>query len=155
VLFPRAVDSWPLFRATTTGVTVYLGKFDGGADGLGLGFFLVAYGWSDTGRTMGGVQVGGVKENQSKDSVFYTLRALNPETGAGYLNQHAIMLKDSMQTGTDQRNYQRLVLGIEDLRREGGDHDFNDALMVIHASPTNASDAIGDVIENLGTLPQL
>ena len=157
IIFSRPSSPWPMPNAGSTGITVYLGKFDGGSMGLGIGFFLATNGWSDTGRTFKGVKTGGVKENQNKDWIFYSLRGLNPETGAGFLNQHAILLKDSLLKGTDQRDYQRLLFGFEDLRRDqnGSDNDFNDALMVIHAAPVNRADRIGNIIENLGTLPQL
>jgi hypothetical protein len=157
IIFSRPSSPWPMPNAGNTGITVYLGKFDGGSMGLGIGFFLATNGWGNLGRTFNGVKVGGVKENQNKDWIFYSLRGLNPETGAGFLNQHAILLKDSLLKGTDQRDYQRLLFGFEDLRRDqnGSDNDFNDALMVIHAAPVDRAETIGNIIENLGTLPQL
>ena len=152
IFFPRASTSFPLPRSSTTGTTVYLGKFDGGANGLGIGFMVVANGWSNTGRD----GVPGVKTNQDKSWVYYSMKGLNPEcvgkttAACGNLDQHSVLLNDSAVTGTDGVNYRRLVLGIEDFKRTDGgcDHDFNDVLMAVHLTP---SESVG----NLASLPQL
>jgi LruC domain-containing protein len=160
IIFPRASTPAPLQSATGEGTTIYLGKFDGGAKGLGIGFFVAANGWTwSTGRTLAnGSKYAGVKETQDKGWIFYSLRALNPETSSGNLNQHTILLQDKLLPGlTDGRTYQRLLFGFEDVRRDlgGSDNDFNDVLMVVHASPVNKSDDIMTVMPNLSRLPQL
>ena len=51
IIFPRASTPAPLQAATGQGTTIYLGQFDGGATGLGIGFFVAANGWTwSTGR---------------------------------------------------------------------------------------------------------
>jgi LruC domain-containing protein len=160
IIFPRASTPAPLQSATGEGTTVYLGQFDGGAKGLGIGFFVAANGWIwSTGRTLAnGSKYAGVKETQDKGWIFYSLRALNPETAVGNLNQHTILLQDKLLTGpTDGRKYQRLLFGFEDVRRDlgGSDNDFNDVLMVVHASPVDKNDDINTIMPNLSTLPQL
>ena len=160
IIFPRASTPAPLLAATDQGTTVYLGQFDGGARGLGIGFFVAANGWTwSTARTLAnGSKYAGVKETQDKGWIFYSLQALNPETSSGNLNQHTILLQDKLLTGpTDGRKYQRLLFGFEDVRRDlgGSDNDFNDVLMVVHASPANAADDINSIIPNLSTLPKL
>jgi hypothetical protein len=156
IIFPRVSAPAPLPAATGQGTTVYLGQFDGGARGLGLGFFVVANGWNANGRTLAKGTYGG-NERQDKGWIFYSLQALNPETSVGNLNQHTILLQDKLLTGTDGRNYQRLLIGFEDVRRDtsGSDNDFNDVLMVVHASPVNPADTAASVIENLSKLPIL
>ena len=160
IIFPRASTPAPLQAATGQGTTIYLGQFDGGATGLGIGFFVAANGWTwSTGRTLAnGSKYAGVKENQDKGWIFYSLQALNPEKSSGNLNQHTILLQDKLLDGlSDGRKYQRLLFGFEDVRRDlgGSDNDFNDVLMVVHASPANKSDDIKTVMPNLSTLPQL
>jgi LruC domain-containing protein len=160
IIFPRASTPAPLQSATGEGTTVYLGQFDGGAKGLGIGFFVAANGWIwSTGRTLeNGKKYAGVKENQDKGWIFYSLQALNPETPVGNLNQHTILLQDKLLNGlTDGRKYQRLLFGFEDVRRDlgGSDNDFNDVLMVVHASPVNKTDDITTVMPNLSALPKL
>jgi hypothetical protein len=159
IIFPRASTPAPLLAATGQGTTVYLGKFDGGAKGLGIGFFVAANGWTwSTGRTLENNQkYAGVKENQDKGWIFYSLKDLNPETSIGNLNQHTILVNDSVVTGSDQREYQRLVFGFEDVRRDlgGSDNDFNDVLMVLHVSSTTKGEAPAAVVSNLGGLSKL
>ena len=156
IIFPRASASWPMPVAAAEGITVYLGKFKGDANGKGLGFFIAANGWSDTGRTVNGVKVGGVKENQDKGTIFYSLTALNPETSVGHLNQHTILVNDQVVADGAGRKYQRMVFGFEDIRRDvGGDNDFNDVLLVLHASSTTAGDAPAAAMPNVTTLPLL
>jgi LruC domain-containing protein len=160
IIFPRASTPAPLQAATGEGTTVYLGQFDGGAKGLGIGFFVAANGWIwSTGRTLeNGKKYAGIKENQDKGWIFYSLQALNPETSSGNLNQHTVLLQDKLLTGPgDGRKYQRLLFGFEDVRRDlgGSDNDFNDVLMVVHASPVNANEDITTVMPNLSALPQL
>ncbi len=136
----------PLSAATTQGATVYLGNF---AAGRAIGFFVVANGWSGTGRKLGAANVPGVKEAIDRNWIYYSVKGLNPEPATGNLNQHTVLLNDQELTGTNGNKYQRLVLGFEDyLRTSGSDHDFNDVILAVHVSPSAA-------ISNLGGLPQL
>jgi LruC domain-containing protein len=138
----------PLSAATAQGATVHLGNF---AAGRAIGFFVVANGWSATGRTLAGKAVPGVNEKIDRKWIFYSLKGLNPEpSGSNNLNQHTVLLKDEALTGTDGKAYQRLVLGFEDNRRDlgGSDNDFNDIILAVHVSP-------GSAISNLAGLAQL
>ena len=136
----------PLAAATTQGATVYLGSFPAGR---AIGFFVVANGWSTTGRKLGSANVPGVKEAIDRNWIYYSVKGLNPEPASGNLNQHTVLLNDQELTGTNGKKYQRLVLGFEDyLRTSGSDHDFNDVILAVHVSPSVA-------IGNLVGLPQL
>jgi LruC domain-containing protein len=137
----------PLSAAGSQGATVYLGSFPAGR---AIGFFVVANGWSATGRKVNGIYVPGVKENIDRNWIFYSVKGLNPEPAdSRNLNQHTVLLQDQSVTGTDGRSYQRLVLGFEDyLRTSSSDHDFNDVTLAVHVSPSTA-------IGNLSGLPQL
>jgi LruC domain-containing protein len=154
IFFPRASTSFPLPRSTTTGTTVYLGQFNGGTNGLGIGFLVVANGWSGTGRSVTPA-IPGVKSGQDKSWIYYSLKALNPEcvgkdAKTCTLDQHTILLNDGTVTGSDNVVYQRLVLGIEDYKRTeaGCDHDFNDVLLAVHMTPSSS-------IGNLTSFPPL
>jgi LruC domain-containing protein len=141
----------PLSAAGTQGATAYLGNFTipSGQTRLGIGFFVAANGWSATGRKINNVSSPGVKENIDRNWIYYSLKGLNPEPATGNLNQHTILLKDQNLAGTDNRNYQRLVLGFEDyLRTSSSDHDFNDVIMAVHVGP-------GANISNLAGLPPM
>ena len=163
IIFPRASQPAPLPPAGAQGTTVYLGKFDGGAKGLGIGFFTAANGWNANGRTLadGTTKIAGVNEGQDKGWIFYSLTALNPEpetSVSSNLKQHTILLQDSLKTTSDNRQYQRLVFGFEDVRRDLGssDNDFNDVLLVLHAAvPQNSTYTISNTIANLSSLPKL
>lgn len=138
----------PLSNATTQGATVSLGRI---AAGRAVGFFVVANGWSATGRTLAGKSVPGVNEKIDRKWIFYSLKGLNPEpSDSNNINQHTVLLKDEALTGTDGKAYQRLVLGFEDNRRDlgGSDNDFNDVILAVHVSPSSA-------IGNLAGLSQL
>jgi len=154
IFFPRASTSYPLPAAGKTGTTVYLGNFNGGVNGLGIGYFVVSNGWSGTGRSTNPA-VSGVKANQDKSWIYYSLKNLNPECVGKdpktcNLNQHTILLNDKEVTGTDGTKFQRLVLGIEDYKRTetACDHDFNDVLLAVHVTSNGA-------VNNLASFPQL
>jgi LruC domain-containing protein len=145
IVFVNASMSTPLDQASTTRQnTAYLGSFPAGT---GVGFFIVADGYSSTGRTLNGSRTGGVKDTVSSKNIFYTLRALNPEaTSAQNLNVHTVILRELSSSRPD---YQLLVIGFEDINREqGGDHDFNDVVLGIHVNPRTA-------LVNLETLAPL
>jgi LruC domain-containing protein len=145
VIFVNASMTVPLDQAGPAKQnTVYLGKF---LAGEALGFFIAADGFSPTGRLVNGVRTAGVKDNISPKTIFYTLRALNPEAPSiQNLNVHTVMLRELSTSGP---GYQLMVIGFEDINREsGGDHDFNDVVLGVHVNPQTA-------IANLTTLAPL
>ncbi len=97
-----------------TGQRVYLGQFPANTR---IGFFVVSNGFSTS---------QGVSPSANH---FYSLSTLNPEPTED-LRKHMVLLKDSWG--------QRLVLGMEDLMRTGGDHDFNDVLFAVESNPVEA-----------------
>lgn len=106
-----------------SGDKVRLGRFPAGT---GIGWFLVANGWT-------GVGVG------DGTHVVYSNPAFNPEPDAS-LRQHNVLLRD------DEREL--LLLGFEDVRRDDipfvCDQDFNDAVFFVSSNPVEAI-ASGDV----------
>jgi LruC domain-containing protein len=150
IFFPRASASYPLPTAGPTGTTVHLGRFNGGTAGLGIGFMVISNGWSATGRN----GQPGVKSQQDRNWIFYSLKGLNPECqgqpATCKLDQHTALLNDGQVVGSDGVAYRRMVVGFEDMNRTnaGSDHDFNDVLMAIHVTPEQS-------ISNLSKLPGL
>jgi LruC domain-containing protein len=100
------------------GDTVALGRFKAGS---AIGFTIVSNGWN-------GNQV---NPYQTTNSIFYSLKDLNPETDPT-LRAHTVLLSKP-EDGL-------LILGFEDLNRAGGDHDFNDVLVAIKVTPFSAID---------------
>lgn len=101
-----------------SGDSVFLGRLPGGTK---IGFVLASNGWSTS----------GVKGNIDKKTVFYTLQRLNQESDLD-LRAHTVMLYESTS--------QTIILGMEDIFRTGGDHDFNDAVFTVYANPPEAVD---------------
>ncbi|MCD4773835.1 MAG: LruC domain-containing protein [Bacteroidales bacterium] len=100
-----------------SGNKVNIGQFPGNTT---IGWVLFANGWYN----------GQVNNSYYK---FFSDPNLNPESTAT-LRQHTVLLNDL------GRNL--ILLGIEDLKREGGwcDHDFNDAVFYITADPLQSVD---------------
>ena len=100
-----------------SGNKVNIGHFPGNTT---IGWVLFANGWYN----------GQVNNSYYK---FFSDPNLNPESTAS-LRQHTVLLNDL------GRNL--ILLGIEDLKREGGwcDHDFNDAVFYITADPAQSID---------------
>ncbi len=100
-----------------SGNKVKIGQF---AANKSIGWVLFANAW----------QGGQVTDSYYK---FFSNPDFNPENTAS-LKQHTVLLNDL------GRNL--ILLGIEDLKREGGwcDHDFNDAMFYITADPVQAVD---------------
>jgi LruC domain-containing protein len=145
IVFVNASMQTPMDQASSTRQnTAYLGSFPAGT---GIGFVIVADGYSSTGRTLNGSRTVGVKDNVSTKTIFYTLRALNPEAASPQnLNVHTVILRELSNSSP---NYQLMVIGFEDINREtGGDHDFNDVVLGIHVNPRTA-------IANLDSLAPL
>jgi len=73
--------------------------------------------------------------------VYFSLKSLNPEPATNNLNQHTLLLGDTPLISTkDGRVYSRMILGFEDLLRTSSscDHDFNDMLLAVHVTPSDA-----------------
>lgn len=103
------------------GDTISLGTHVAGTK---IGFFVIANGFTP---------YHGIKPWQSQDWVFYTIKDLNAETN-DELKAHTVMLYDD-ESGN-------IVLGLEDILRtnRGCDHDFNDVMFMVSASPSTAID---------------
>lgn len=98
-----------------SGDKVYLGSF--GPDTV-IGFILLANAYNITNQTVG-----------NGFTQFYTNSNLNPEATAAQ-QIHNVALWDIPT--------QKLIIGFEDLNRNGGDNDFNDAIFSISSSPSSA-----------------
>lgn len=105
------------------GHRVSLGNFNAGTT---VGFFIAANGYS---------WWTGVKD--SPVPYYYSLSGLNPERDPG-LKQHVVLLYDE--------EVQEVIMGFEDLPREWGDNDFNDAVFSVKATPDSAI-ATGTLVE--------
>jgi len=98
-----------------SGDKVFLGRFKAGE---ALGWFLVPNGWSN-GKVSG-------------SKIYYSEPSFNPEK-ADDKKQHTVLVYDAKRG--------RLLLGFEDMNREGGsDDDFNDAVFYVTANPVKAVD---------------
>lgn len=107
-------DSW-----TMTGDKI----FDAGTN---VGFFLVANGWNGNGV-----------DNNADNNTYWSMDFLNPENSANATvddisrdTRHLAMLNIS---DADQ-----VVVGFEDLNRNSGDNDFNDAVFIVRSDPAGA-----------------
>ncbi len=100
-----------------SGNKVHIGQYPANTT---IGWILLANGW----------QGGQVTNSYYK---FYSNPDFNPENNVE-LRQHSVFLNDLGRS--------LILLGIEDLKREGGwcDHDFNDAIFYITADPVQAVD---------------
>jgi LruC domain-containing protein len=86
--------------------------------GTSIGFFIAANGFN---------YYSGVKTRKSP--YYYSLQDLNPESDPS-LRQHAVLLYDE--------EVKEVILGFEDLNRNWGDNDFNDAVFSIKSTPETA-----------------
>lgn len=126
VLLPNAsfFNSGGDANGMRVGDTLSLGTHSAGTK---IGFFVIANGFHSS---------YGIKPWQSEDWVFYTLKDLNKEvdTNNENLNAHTVMLCDD-ESGN-------IVLGLEDILRtnQGCDHDFNDLIFMVTATPSTAID---------------
>lgn len=102
-----------------TGDRVHLGRFEANTT---IGWFILANGWQNNAIADG-------------EGLLYSNSNLNPEN-SGNLKQHCMLFLD--------RDSDQLILGFEDKRRDQQiDHDFNDVMVAITASPANAIDMQG------------
>jgi LruC domain-containing protein len=99
----------------TTGNKVYLGVFSAGTS---IGWFLVPDGWNPNSKKV-----------DAKPEIKFADKNLNTFTQAQY-RQHTALLYD--------QSLQKLILGMEDISRPGGDNDFNDAIFYVSANPFTA-----------------
>lgn len=99
-----------------SGNKVYLGNFSANT---GIGWFLVANGWSSSSKTVSG------------STIRYSHTAFNSESDDD-LKQHMVMLYDEER--------ELFLLGFEDMTRTSNscDHDFNDAIFYTTANPVSA-----------------
>ena len=139
VLLPNAsfYNSGGDSNGMRVGDTLSLGTHTAGTN---IGFFVIANGFHSS---------YGIKPWQSENWVFYTVKDLNNEndTNNENLNAHTVMLYDD-ESGN-------VILGLEDILRTnaGCDHDFNDLIFMVTATPSTAIDntQITVLPENLDT----
>lgn len=91
--------------------------------GTGIGFVLIADGFTDKGITSG-------------QELYYSNAAFNPEPATDK-KKHSLLLKDAIRD--------KLVLAFEDTRRDDRkcDDDFNDALFFLSVDPAGAVNSAG------------
>ncbi len=97
-----------------SGDKVHIGRFPAGTS---IGWVLIANGYSTT-----------IKDVTNGNNRFYSYSDFNPDS-AGY-RQHVVQIDFE----------ERVVLSFEDLRRPGGDNDFNDAVFSVTSNPITAID---------------
>lgn len=139
VLLPNAsfYNSGGDANGMRVGDTLSLGTHTAGTN---IGFFVIANGFNSS---------YGIRPWQSDDWIFYTVKDLNNENDVNNenLNAHTVMLYDD-ETGN-------IILGLEDILRTnpGCDHDFNDLIFMVTATPSTAIDNTQITIlpENLDT----
>jgi len=126
VIFPNASKAG-FGGELNPGDKVYLGNFQANTS---IGFVLLAHGWDETTSTI----------NQGKWRIYSDSR-FNPEADSS-LRRHTVMLNDTTSN--------RILVGIEDIRRDGydSDEDFNDLLFFATISNPTA-------IKNLDSIPIL
>ncbi len=126
VIFPNASKTG-FGGQLNAGDKVYLGNFPANTS---IGFVLLAHGWDESNRTI----------TEGKWRIYSDSR-FNPESDAN-LRRHTVMLNDTTSN--------RLLIGVEDVRRDGydSDEDFNDLLFFATVSNPTA-------IKNLDSIPIL
>ncbi|KAB0288009.1 LruC domain-containing protein [Vibrio fortis] len=95
--------------------------------GQTLAFFVVPNGWGWSGSYNNIASLG------NWGTPFYSYSDLNPENTAS-LRRHNVAFIDTEN--------EFFVLGFEDLKRTGGDHDFNDLLFTVEVTPFTAVDGV-------------
>jgi len=120
-----------------SGDKVYLGKFPGNKE---IGWFIVANGWNRRSKTLG-----------NGNAIYFSDPDLNPESDPAK-RPHNVLLYDELR--------ELFLIGFEDLNRNGGDNDFNDAIFYVSATPienvsteglppvNTPEDTDGDGVEN-------
>ncbi|MBM4398228.1 MAG: LruC domain-containing protein [Deltaproteobacteria bacterium] len=120
-----------------SGDTMKLGTFPAGTN---IGFVVVANAFSSSTGVATTPVTGGPPGG---DWVFYTMKALNPESAASERKAHTVLLADAISRS--------VVLGMEDIRRDNGscDHDFNDIVFTVTSYPPDAID-----VEDIAPMPE-
>ncbi|MEK7255195.1 MAG: LruC domain-containing protein, partial [Bacteroidota bacterium] len=114
VIFPNASFQGS-GGSLVTGNKVSIGTFPAGTT---LGWFLVPNGWNGT-----------TKKVDYKSNTKFADNHFNTFTSAQY-RRHIVSLYD--------QSLEKVILGMEDLDRPGGDNDFNDAVFYLTASTFSA-----------------
>jgi LruC domain-containing protein len=108
--------------------------------GKSVGFFLISNGWAGAGAwTSGSTQPNYASLLRTTNNILFSNPALNTSNIAGHKEQFACL-----QSKIDPSV---LIYGVEDIKRPGGDKDFNDAVFTIEATPSTAI-ATGSFIPN-------
>ncbi|MGH1363981.1 MAG: LruC domain-containing protein [Calditrichia bacterium] len=94
-----------------SGDKIYMGKFPPNKE---IGWFIVANGWNKNARTL-----------KDGNAIYFSDPDLNPESDPAK-RPHNVLLYDEFR--------EILLIGFEDLNRNGGDNDFNDAVFYVTAS---------------------
>ncbi|WP_405567323.1 DUF4114 domain-containing protein [Polaribacter sp. Asnod6-C07] len=127
IIFPNA-SALHSGGGLQVGDKVKIGNFEAGT---GIGWVLIANGWSQTTEAVGW-----------GNWRLYSNPDFNPENNEE-LRNHNVLLADP--------DNERVILGFEDLRRDyGSDDDFNDAIFYVTASPYTAiiTDNLTEVTED-------
>ncbi|MBU3013055.1 DUF4114 domain-containing protein [Polaribacter vadi] len=127
IIFPNA-SALHSGGGLQVGDKVKIGNFEAGT---GIGWVLIANGWSQTTEVVGW-----------GNWRLYSNPDFNPENNEE-LRNHNVLLADP--------DNERVILGFEDLRRDyGSDDDFNDAIFYVTASPYTAiiTDNLTEVTED-------
>lgn len=136
IIFPNFSDNVLQF-----GDAVELGEFEAGTS---IGFTIISNGWKSA--------QGMVNESQSNNTIFHTIKGLNPESAGNNKNAHTVLFIDA--------EHEMLYLGFEDLNRTnashndygyGSDDDFNDVIIAIKVTPFSA--VIPDKLNPLNPVP--
>ena len=106
ILFPNVSQT----DVIKPGDKILLGEFPANT---GIGYFLIPQGWTGSSICL-------------KTHIIFTDPNLNTFTEEPY-RQHAILLSNEQED--------KFLLGFEDIKRPGGDNDFNDAVFYITATP--------------------
>ncbi len=99
------------------GDTVHLGRYPVGTS---VGYFIMSNSWNAS-----------TKKNTDGLNVFYSILELNTTENSDF-KHHNVLFWDE--------DFQKIVIGFEDLFRSGGgsDEDFNDAIFYVSTNPTTA-----------------
>lgn len=125
---------------TADGITMSGGTvFEAGTN---VGFFLAANAWNGSG-------VNGW-DNGQDPATYWTLDFLNPENDAtaefsdvSRSTRHVAMLGIA--------ETEQVIMGFEDLNRNSGDNDFNDAVFIVHSDPLGS--LAGSTIPTVSAAP--
>jgi LruC domain-containing protein len=98
--------------------------------GKSIGFFIISNGWSNGSWNSGNTQPNPSTVLRLSNDIMFSNPALNTANPTGQKEQFACL-----QSKIDP---DVIIYGVEDIRRPGGDKDFNDAVFLIEATPSTA-----------------